>query len=137
MDKFFKCDCAGHILHVEYISASDKDDFEEFAMGIYSIYNEKGTRRLKNSRLLGDVVLFNNASPKELDDFFDYMEKIIKNRKKAKEPLTFRMSSWMKPLDTSIKNLKIYLREKRKKEQIRFKKMIARNKKANRKKKKK
>jgi hypothetical protein len=136
MNKFLKCDCGGHILHLEYYPASKSCDFEEFAIGLYDVYNDKGNRKLINPKLLSDVVLLNNASPKELDKFFDYMEKVIKSRKKAKRQSNRRANDYMLDIDNSISNLKESIKTKRKKEDIKFKKLIATNKKANRKKKK-
>ena len=107
MDNYFKCDCGTHIVQIGYTGAVKDFDWEEIFIGIYSVYNDKGDRRLKNPKLLADVVLFNNASPKELDDFFNFMERIIKNRKKSKRTVKREKSSFMKFLDISIKNIKI------------------------------
>lgn len=132
MYKIFKCDCSTHLLEFEYLEADKDFNFEEISLIIREVYNPKTGRKYKIPRILADVALLNNAAPKELDYFFDFMEKIIKNRKKSKRIYNKKISPCMKELDKSIKRIKI----DNKKKDEENKKRLAKIKKQNRKKKK-
>lgn len=84
MNKLFRCDCGTHIVEVGYTKPDSDLDLDDFYIIIYDVYNPDTGRKYKNPKVIGDVVLFNNRYPKELDDFFDFMTKVIKNRKKPK-----------------------------------------------------
>ena len=69
----FRCDCQGHELKIEYI----KDKYFPFISA--SIYERFGKYRiLKHPKLLGDVVIVNNRSKKELTKFRKFLNTLIK-----------------------------------------------------------
>ncbi|KKL77947.1 hypothetical protein LCGC14_2029800 [marine sediment metagenome] len=68
----FRCDCSGYILEINYT----KDMFfDDVSFAIYDIYSPKG-RKYKKPKLVSDVVIMNNAYPKELEKLLKYFKKI-------------------------------------------------------------
>ena len=105
MDKIFKCDCGTHIIKFEYTGVEKDFDFEDFAISIFDVYNPDTGRRYKNPRLLGDVVLFNNKYPKELDKFFEFMELVIRSRKKPEKEFPNHLYEKDEAIEKSIKRV--------------------------------
>lgn len=77
MDKSFMCDCQGHIIRVTY----DKPDKTLgrciVGVSIFDKFSDKG-RKLKNPKLIADVVLMNNAYPNELTKFVSFFKILVK-----------------------------------------------------------
>lgn len=110
MREIFKCDCGTHLVSIGYNSHDKKWDWDDLTIAIYDVCNPKTGKTYKHSKLVSDVVLFNNASPKELDKFLHFMQKVINKRRvsirtKGNMAETRPMPS-MKKLDKTIKNLK-------------------------------
>lgn len=126
MTKIFKCDCGHHLIQFGYDGATKNFDFEEISVAIYELYSPDTGRKHRNPKLIGDVVLFDNASPKELTNFFIFFEKILKNRKKPKKSYKGKGHSFMKPaLDRAIKQINLMNKkqwEKNKKQSAKWKK---------------
>ena len=79
MRRKFRCDCATHIIEVQYDEDKmGKKAFPSLWIDIYDIYNPNTGRRYKKPKSLGDAVLMNNKYPKELDKFLKFMEEVIK-----------------------------------------------------------
>jgi len=79
MRRKFKCDCSTHIIEVEYDeNKAGKKAFPTLGIEIYDIYNPDTGRKYQKPKPTSDVVLMNNAFPKELEKFLKFMEKIIK-----------------------------------------------------------
>ena len=83
-NKIFRCDCGAHLIQFEYEGATKEFDCEDFSAIIYDVYNPETGRKYRKPKAIGDVCLLNNRYGEELDSFFGFMEKIIKNRKKQK-----------------------------------------------------
>lgn len=124
MREIFKCDCSTHLVSIGYEQCDWYGD--DLTIVIYDVYNPKTGKAYKNPKLVSDVVLFNNASPKELDKFLHFMQKILNKRKvtlrKKKSRAGTRTAPFMKKLDKTIKNLKIKEKEDYKKEEAKIKK---------------
>ncbi len=68
----FKCDCGEHILEI----SCNTFPFEDICIAIYTKYSPKG-KEYKKPKLVSDVVISNNAYPKELRKLLKYFKKII------------------------------------------------------------
>ena len=87
MHKIFKCDCGTHLVQIDYSKADTDLDLEDLSIVIYDVYNPDTGRKYKNPKLIGDTVLANNKYPEELDNFFNFITKVVKNRKKQKKSM--------------------------------------------------
>lgn len=67
----FRCDCGVHILKVE---DEDFEGVKGLSFSIYDIYSEKGIK-YKKPKLISDVIIMNNAKPKEYDRLVDFIKK--------------------------------------------------------------
>ena len=70
----FRCDCRGQILEVVYDKPTKKFPFPSLSVLIYDVYSPKTGKKYKKPKLLGDVVLMNNAYPHELTKFLGFMQ---------------------------------------------------------------
>ena len=78
MRRKFRCDCATHLIEVQYDENKiDKKAFPDLGIEIYDIHNPDSGRKYKKPKPIGDVVLMNNAFPKELDKFLKFMKRVI------------------------------------------------------------
>ncbi len=72
----FRCDCRTHILEIKYTKPTKKNPFADLWIGIYDIYSPKTGRKYKRPKLMSDVVIMNNAFPKELTKLFDWLNRL-------------------------------------------------------------
>jgi len=117
MRKAFRCDCQCHIVEISYEKATKYFDWEDIAIAIYDVYNPDTGRKYKRPKLIADIILFDNHYSTELEDFFNFILKIIKNRKKAKvHKGTYNKPSGMdKVMNNAIKELTKMHKEEAKK----------------------
>ena len=69
-----RCDCGEHTVEISKYNCTGT---KGVSIAIFDLCSEKG-RKLKKPRLSGDVVIMNNAYPKEFDKFAEFMKKICK-----------------------------------------------------------
>lgn len=107
MEKLFRCDCGAHIIEFDYTGANKEFDFEDLSVIIYDVYNPDTGRKYKNPKTSGDAVMMNNKYPKELDKFLAFMERVIKNRKKATRlmPIRNRESKYDRVINKALERI--------------------------------
>ena len=131
MREIFKCDCGTHLVSIGYEQCDKTFDWDDVTIAIYDVHNPKTGRTYKYLKLIADVVLLNNAEPKELDNILHFIQKIINKRRvsiRNKKSRRIEPSLLVKGLDKKIKDLKAKEARDYKKE---TEKMNKRNKKRN------
>ena len=107
MREIFKCDCGTHLVSIEYLIPDKVFDWDDLAIAIYDVYNPETGRKYKVPKLVSDVVILNNNSPKELTKLIKFLQKILDTRKTSKRKNIYHGTpSIMRGLDKKIKNLK-------------------------------
>lgn len=88
MRRSFKCDCATHLIEVQYDDDKvGKKPYPTLWIEIYDIYNPNTGRKYKKPKPLGDVVLMNNHYPRELEKFFRFMKKAMEKYKLSQKQI--------------------------------------------------
>lgn len=120
MYKIFKCDCGTHLIEIGYTKPTKKFDAEDMFFAIYDLCNPDTGRKYKNPKLISDVVIFNNNSPKEVDILFKFLKDIIKNRKEPKDKTKWQpIPGWNEDLDKAIERIKKMNKKQKEKEKKR------------------
>ncbi len=123
MEKIFKCDCGTHLIEIGYTKPTKSFDAEDMFFAIYNVYNPDTGRKYKNPKLVTDVVIYNNQSPKELDDLFRFLKSVIKNRKEPEDKRKWKpIKGWNEDLDKSIDRIKEMNKKQLEKERERSRK---------------
>lgn len=76
-NKIFRCDCGGHLVEFSY----EDEDFSSLSICIYNKYNKKANKKLKEPKLMADVVILNNNYENELTELLKFLHSLPKEIK--------------------------------------------------------